>query len=597
MSIVSQPKIVPITRAETEQLGWQEIDVLLVTGDAFVDHPSYGIAIIARLLLSYGYRVAVIAQPDWKDSEALKVFGRPRICCGITSGNMDSMVNLYTAGRRLRREDSYSLDGTPGSRPHHALVVYSQLARQCFPGIPIVIGGLEASLRRIAHYDYWQDKIRPSMLVDSKANILMYGQGEKSLREVYRRIEQGEDLRGIPGTAVLLGKKAAEEFDPGDRYVEIPTYAEHLVNRDALMVSTKTIEREMNPWCGHGIIQRYDDRLLVIERPSEPMSTEESDQVHALPYSGLPHPSYQGRKIPAFETIKNSIPAVRGCPGGCSFCGLVSHQGRLLTFRSEKSIVDEVERMKQRGNFNGTISDIGGPAGNIYGNHPNDPEKCKVCRRSSCLYPNVCKNYNPDGKRLIGLLRQVRSIPGVKHVHINSGVRLALALLQPELTRELIQHHISGHLKVAPEHLHPRITALMRKDPPEAFFRFMKIFEEESRKAGKKQYLIPLFISNFPGTTDKEMKVVDDFLTRHHWSPQQVQDYIPLPMTMAAAMYYTGKDPAGEPIHVNRGLKERRPQIKVLKRNKFGAPAASSRPQPRRDTERPAGKERRGGKK
>jgi uncharacterized radical SAM protein YgiQ len=562
-----QSEFIPLTIAETRKLGWDEIDILLITGDVYVDHPSYGIAIIGRLLLDAGYRVAMIAQPDWKDPESLKTFGRPRIACAITSGNMDSMVNIYTAGRRFRREDAYSINGETGKRPPHALTVYTQLAKQAFPKIPVQVGGLEASLRRVAHYDYWQDKIRPSVLVDSKADILVFGQGEKPVLEIYRRLAAGESLEGIRGTARLLGKNAAEAFDASD-YVEIPSYEEHLNNRDALMTSTVIVEREMNPWCGKGLVQRYDQRLLVIEPSPEPMSTEESDHVHSLPFKYLPHPIYKGQNIPAFETIKNSIPAVRGCPGGCAFCGLVSHQGRHMTFRSEESIVNEVERLKKLAHFRGTISDIGGPAGNIYGNVPFDVEKCHSCKRSSCLYPKVCKNYNADGTRLIKLLRRVRSIDGVKHLHINSGVRLELALLHKELSRELIHHHVSGHLKVAPEHLHPNVTALMRKDPPESFLKFKKIFEEESASVGKEQYLIPLFISNFPGCTESDMKVVDDYLSQNNWSPQQVQDYIPLPMTMGAAMYYTGKNEKGELIHVNRGLKERRPQIDALKRKR-----------------------------
>ncbi|MBN2640577.1 MAG: YgiQ family radical SAM protein, partial [Victivallales bacterium] len=485
-----QPEFIPLTIAETRKLGWDEIDILLITGDVYVDHPSYGAAIIGRLLLDAGYRVAMIAQPDWKDPESLKTFGRPRIACAITSGNMDSMVNIYTAGRRFRREDAYSINGETGKRPPHALTVYTQLAKQAFPKIPVQVGGLEASLRRVAHYDYWQDKIRPGVLVDSKADILVFGQGEKPVLEIYRRLAVGQSLEGIRGTARLLGKNAAEVFDSSD-YVEIPSYEEHLNNRDALMASTVIVEREMNPWCGKGLIQRYDQRLLVIEPSPEPMSTEESDHVHSLPFKYLPHPIYKGQNIPAFETIKNSIPAVRGCPGGCAFCGLVSHQGRHMTFRSEESIVNEVERLKKLAHFRGTISDIGGPAGNIYGNVPFEPEKCHSCKRSSCLYPKVCKNYNADGTRLIKLLRRVRSIDGVKHLHINSGVRLELALLHKELSRELIHHHVSGHLKVAPEHLHSNVTALMRKDPPESFFKFKKIFEEESASAGKEQYLIP----------------------------------------------------------------------------------------------------------
>lgn len=562
------PEFMPMFPDEMAALGWDQLDILMVTGDAYVDHPSYGISLIGRILLDAGYRVGIIAQPDWNDPECLKRLGRPRVACAISSGNMDSMVSIYTAARRKRKTDAYSVDGEIGKRPSHALIVYAQLAKRSFPGIPVVLGGLESSLRRIAHYDYWQDKLRPSVIVDSKADIAMFGQGELPLLEVYRRIEHNEPLDGIPGTFRLLGKKAAQEFEPGDKYLPLPSWDEMNADRDNLMVSTKLIEQEMNPWCGHGLYQKYDDRIVVIEPSPRPMTTEETDKVHDLPFSGLPHPSYKGT-IPAFETIKDSIPAVRGCPGGCSFCGLVSHQGRMMTSRSHDSIIRDVRRLMKRPHFKGTISDIGGAAGNIYNSGPKNAEQCKKCRRSSCLFPKICPNYSFDGTSLVELLRKVRSIQGVNHLYINSGIRLELALRQRELARELIHHHVSGHMKVAPEHLHPKVLRMMRKNPAEDFYEFMRLFEHESREAGKEQYLIPLFISNFPGCTDKDMKVVDDFLNRNNWSPQQVQDYIPLPMTMGAAMYYTGKDSDGNPIEVNRGLKERRSQMKVLKKKRL----------------------------
>ena len=557
----------PMSRTEMKRLGWEELDILLITGDCYVDHPSYGVSIVGRQLLSLGYRVGIVAQPDWKTVDSLTVMGRPRLACGVTSGNMDSMVNLYTAGRRLRREDAFSENGVPGRRPPHALIVYAQLAKRAFPGLPITLGGVGASLRRVAHYDYWQDKLRPGVLVDSKADILCYGMGEKPMPEIFRRLDRREPLRGIRGTAVLLGKKEAEAFQPGDAYLELPSWEEMLADKDALMTSTKLVEREMNPFGGRGLLQRYGDRLLVIEPPPLPLTREELDAVHDLAYSGVPHPSYQGR-IPAFETIKDSIPAVRGCPGGCAFCGLVAHQGRYVMSRSCESIRKEAKRLSARPHFRGTISDIGGAAGNIFGSHILDTAKCAVCKRSSCLVPVPCKNFQCDGKELIELVRCIRSMPEVKHLYINSGIRLDLALKQPELLRELIRHHVSGHLKAAPEHLHPKVLELMRKSTAEEFYEFRRIFEEESAKCGKEQYIIPLFISNFPGSTEKEMAVVDQYLADNNWSPQQVQDYIPLPMTMGAAMYYTGKAPDGTPIAVNRGLKERRVQIAMLKRKR-----------------------------
>ncbi|MDD4816426.1 MAG: YgiQ family radical SAM protein [Victivallaceae bacterium] len=559
----------PTSRAEMDKLGWKDIDILLVTGDCYVDHPSYGVSLIGRMLLSQGYRTGIIAQPDWKNTDCMKALGRPLIGAGVTSGNMDSMVNIYTAGRRLRREDAYSEDGQTGLRPPHALVVYTQLVKQAFPGVKVMIGGLEASLRRIAHYDYWQDKLRPSMLVDSKADILSFGQGEKSVTEIFRRLLAGEPLGGIGGTAVLLGKNAALEFKPTEKYQELPSWEQTLADRDAIMTATKMIEAQMSGVSSVGFFQRYGERILVVEPPPEPMTTEELDAVHNLPYSGSPHPKYK-KRIPAFETIKHSIPAIRGCPGGCAFCGLVSHQGRHVTSRSIDSIKFSAEKICERKDFHGTISDIGGAAGNIYMSRYLNPEQCEKCRRPSCLFPSICPNYVCDGKEEIEMLRTISKLPKVKHLYINSGIRLDLTLKQTELFRELVRNHVSGHMKLAPEHLDPKVLRLMRKSTAEEFFEVMRRFYEESAKCGKEQYVIPLFISNFPGCGEKEMKTVDDFLNKNNWSPQQVQDYIPLPMTMGAAMYYTGKDSNGNAIPVNRGLKERRGQIQVLKKKRRG---------------------------
>ena len=555
----------PTSAEEMKRLNWDELDILLITGDCYVDHPSFGAAIIGRLLEHRGYKVGIIAQPDWKTPESLKVMGTPRIGIGVTSGNMDSMVNIYTAGRRMRRDDMFSENGTTGNRPPHALVVYAQLARQAFPGKPVLTGGLEASLRRVAHYDYWQDKIRPSMMLDTKCDIMVYGMGERPVPEAFDRMRDGRSLDGIRGTVRLLGKKAALDFDRSG-YVELPSYEEILQNKDALMTETKLVEANMNYYSASGLIQQYGDRLLVIEPPAEPLSSAELDEVHELPYARKPHPKYQGR-IPAFDAITDSIQAVRGCPGGCAFCGLVAHQGRTVMSRSESSIVKEAQYISSRPGFKGTISDVGGAAGNIFGSR-YDTEKCKKCHRVSCLFPKPCPSYQCDGQAMVHLLRTLRKMPKIRHLYINSGIRLDLCLRQKELLYELIAHHVSGHMKVAPEHLHPEVMKLMRKGTPEEFYEFMREFERISKECGLEQYLIPLFISNFPGCTGKEMKTVDDFLNKHHWSLQQVQDYIPLPMTMGAAMYFTGKAPDGTPITVNRGLAERRAQIHVLKKRR-----------------------------
>lgn len=562
-------EFIPLTRQEMDARHWDAIDILLVTGDAYVDHPSFCGALIGRLLLDAGYRVALAAQPDWKDPASLKQFGTPRIACGVTAGNMDSMVCLYTAGRRLRHEDMFAPGGKPGLRPPHASIVYTQLCKAAFPALPVVLGGVEASLRRLAHYDYWQDKMKPSVLVDSKADILVFGMGEKATLEIFRRLKNGESLDAIPGTARFHGAKRSADFHADEHTIELPSFEEIRTDKDAILRQTILVEKEMNPWNGRRQIQHYGDRCLVVEPPQTPLTTEELDHVFELDYTGRPHGSYK-EKIPAFETIKDSISVVRGCPGGCAFCGLVSHQNHHLVSRSEDSIVRSVERLKKQDFFHGTISDIGGAAGNIYGHGPHDPEKCKLCRRVSCLFPAPCPNYNADQGKLISLLRRLSAMDGVKNVFINSGIRLDLALMQPELTGEIIRNHVSGHVKVAPEHLHPRVLRLMRKGNADEFPRFKKIFESVSREADLEQYLIPLFISNFPGCTESEMKVVDNFLAKYNWSPQQVQDFIPLPMTMGAAMYCAGKAPDGELLQVNRGLRERRPQRNMLRRKRDG---------------------------
>jgi len=560
----------PTCRKEMEEFGWDELDVLLLTGDAYVDHPSFGVSLIGRILLAAGFRTGVIAQFPWQDPEVLKVMGTPRVGIGISSGNLDSMVNIYTAGRRKRREDAYIENGETGKRPPHALVVYSQLAKRAFPGVPVVVGGLEASMRRVTHYDYWQDKLRFPVLVDTKADILIYGMGERPILEIFNRLRDNQALDGIPGTARLLGKKAAESFVKPDNFYELPSHEEHLQRKSALMDSIKLVELASNQHANRGLIERVGDRLLVIEPPQPPLTGEELDRVNELNFSRKPHPKYKNR-IPAFETIRDSIPAVRGCPGGCTFCGLVAHQGRGVTSRSEESILRDVERLTADKDFRGTISDIGGAAGNIYGSIVKDLAQCRKCRRSSCLWPLPCPNFSCDGKRLLNLLREVRKNPKVKHLYINSGMRLDLANMQKELFREIIRCHVSGHMKVAPEHLNDDVLKLMRKNPAQDFYVFKKFFEEESKAAGKEQYLIPLFISNFPGCTAEKMKTVDDYLDSHNWSPQQVQDYIPLPMTMGGAMYYTGLAPDGSPIEVNRGLAERRTQINMLKKKRPGA--------------------------
>ena len=544
--------------------GWSELDVLLVSGDAYVDHPSFAAAVIGRVLEAEGLRVGIVAQPEWSDPENLLVMGRPRLFCGITAGNLDSMLSAYTAARRKRKEDSFSEGGQVGRRPNMAVVVYSQLARRAFKGLPVVIGGIEASLRRTVHYDYWQDKLRPSILQDSKADILVYGMGERAIREIARRVAAGDALAGIPGTARLLGGRETSEAGL-DACVVLPSFEECKADKAALIKLAKLTEGEQNPYSGRALVQMHGARALWIEPPPEPLTSGELDRVFELPYVHAPHPRYK-KPIPAFEMIKESVSVVRGCGGGCSFCGLGMHQGRFLSSRSEGSVVREVEELIRGPHFHGTVTDLGGPTANLYGARNGVKEACKKCKRASCLFPRVCSNLEVDQDAAIRLMRRVRKLERVKHVFIQSGIRMELALRNPRYIQELAAHHVSGHLKVAPEHLHPNVVRRMRKPGLDVFEEFRACFERSSRESGKEQYIVPYFISNFPGSSQKEMKVVERYLQDERWRLQQVQDFIPLPMTPATAMYYSGLDyETEEPIHVVRGLAERRPQMNQLK--------------------------------
>ena len=554
-----------MSRREMQARGWDELDVLMITGDAYVDHPAFGAAVIGRVLEADGWRVGIIAQPDWTNPESLMGMGRPRLFCGITAGNLDSMLAHYTAARRKRKEDAYTPGGATGRRPNLASMVYTQLAKKAFPGVTTVLGGIEASMRRTVHYDYWQDKLRPAILADAKADLLVYGMGERAIREVAHRATATEkDLSGIPGTARFLGGKETAALDLG-QCVVLPSFEECKADKAKVRQLTRLIEREQNPFSGKPLVQMHGARAVLIERPAEPLSTDELDRVYELPYARAPHPSYR-EKIPAYTMIKESVTVVRGCGGGCAFCGLGLHQGRFLSSRSEASVVREVQTIADQPWFHGTITDVGGPTANLYGCINGVCEACKSCRRASCLYPTICPNLEIDASAAIHLMRTVRALEKVKHVFVQSGIRMDVALRTPEYIRELAKFHTSGHLKVAPEHMHAEVLKKMRKPGPHCFLDFQKAFEKESRKAGKKQYLVPYFISNFPGSGEKEMSAVEHFVREEEWKLQQVQDFIPLPMTPAAATYYTGLDyETGEPVEVVRGLAERRTQMKQLR--------------------------------
>lgn len=565
-----QPAFLPTSAAEMHARGWDELDVLLITGDAYVDHPAFGAAMIGRVLEADGWRVGIIAQPDWRDPRALQAMGRPRLFCGITAGNLDSMVSNYTAARHRRREDAYSPNGEPGRRPNHAAVVYAQLARQALPGTPLVLGGIEASLRRVAHYDYWEDKLRPSILVSSKADLLVFGMGETQVREIARRLAAGRELAGIRGTARLLGAREAAG-DLGE-HLELPAWEDLRADPQLMLPLTRIVEREQSPYNGRRLVQRHGGRAVLVESPAFPLSQAEMDALYELPFVRRTHPSHGGN-VPAWTTIKDSITVQRGCPGGCTFCAIGLHQGKFLTSRSEDSVLKEIRRRTESPDFRGTISDLGGPTANLYASENGVDPACEKCRRPSCLHPTLCRKLELDEEKTLALMKAARETPGVKHVFIQSGIRMDVALRTPNYVRELVRHHVSGHLKVAPEHLHPEVLRRMRK-PAGVFEEFMEQFHAETEAAGKEQYLVPYFISSFPGCTDGEMGMVERFLRRSNWNLQQVQDFIPLPMTPSAAMYVTGKDfDTGKPIPIVRKAGERRRQLEALRPNRRPAPS------------------------
>jgi uncharacterized radical SAM protein YgiQ len=556
----------PMTRAEMNARGWQELDILIITGDAYVDHSSFGAAVIGRVLEAAGWRVGIVAQPDWRDVESIKVMGPPRLFVGVTAGNLDSMVSNYTAARHKRKLDVYSVGGVPGKRPNHASVVYAQLCRRAFPGVPVVLGGMEASMRRVAHYDYWEDKLRPSVLTDSKADILVYGMGERAVREIATRLGAGDaDLSGIAGTARLLGSKASAAADFSDCMM-LPAWEAMQADVKLLLQLTRVTEAQQTPYCGKRLVQMHGTRAVLLEPPALPMAGAELDAVYEYPYQRAVHPSYQ-EPVPGFATIKDSVIVSRGCAGGCTFCGLGLHQGKFLSSRSVDSVLRELRSLGELASFRGTVSDLGGPTANLYGARNGHVKACQACHRASCLWPRVCRHFEIDEQAGLELLRGARKVPGVKHVFVQSGIRMDVALRTPEYLRELVQHHISGHMKVAPEHLHPDVLRRMRK-PAGDFPAFLERFAEISKAAGKEQYLVPYFISNFPGCTPKEMATVAEFLQQQRWNLQQVQDFIPLPMTPAAAMYVTGLDiHTGEPIPVTRNAGEREKQKAMLRPN------------------------------
>ena len=548
----------PMSRQEMEVLGWDSCDIVLVTGDAYVDHPSFGMAIVGRLLEAQGFRVGIIAQPAWDGAQAFTELGRPNLFFGVTAGNMDSMVNRYTADRRIRSNDSYTPNDEPGRRPDRAVIVYSQRCREAWPQVPVIIGGIEASLRRIAHFDYWSDKVRRSVLLDSKADLLLYGNAERAVVDIAHRLAKGEavaSIREVRGIAYV-----AEAAPEGA--LRLPSYEEVRDDPPRYAEASRLLHQESNPGNARPLVQSQSGRELVLTPPPIPLTTAELDRVYELPYARAPHPAYGGARITAWEMIRHSVNIMRGCFGGCSFCSITEHEGRIIQSRSEASVLREIEAIRDRtAGFTGVISDLGGPTANMYRLACKDRRTESLCRRLSCVFPGICKNLGTDHGPLISLYRKARELPGVKKVVIGSGVRYDLAVRSPEYVKELVTHHVGGYLKIAPEHTEPGPLALMMKPGIGAYEAFKAMFDSTAKAAGKELYLIPYFIAAHPGTTDGDMVALALWLKRQRLRPDQVQTFLPSPMSLSAAMYYSGRNPLSpghEPVFTAKGLIQRR---------------------------------------
>ena len=575
-----QPRFLPMSRAEMQALGWKELDVLLVNGDAYVDHPAFGPVLLGRWLVAHGFRVGIVAQPRWQSPDDLLVMGRPRLFVGVSAGALDSMLAHYTAFRKKRHDDAYTPGGKAGARPNRACLVYANLARQAFPGLPVILGGIEASLRRTTHYDFWTDSLRRSILLDAKADLLIYGMGELAMLECARRLAEGKSLHGIDGTAWLA--KVDENNVPVDLpeewldlpRMQLPSHEAVQTEATELLRLTQMLEQQVhrqNAWAQ----QMVGDRALVLAPPARPLTTEEMDKIYALPYARAAHPRYR-EPIPADEMLRTSITSHRGCGGGCSFCSLALHQGRRISSRSQESILAEARKLvaqSRRGQV--AISDVGGPTANMWQAHCalDDATSAKAepgarpssrCRRSSCCYPTVCKSFITPQMQHVGLLREVAALPGVRQVRVASGVRADLALNDPEALAAYTGEFTGGQLKVAPEHCAARVLDLMRKPGMEVFEAFLQSFVEQSRLAGREQYVVPYMMSAFPGCTDEDMHELARWLQERHWSPQQTQCFIPTPGSIATAMYYCGRNEDGEEIYVARSDADRLRQHRIL---------------------------------
>lgn len=602
--------VLPMSRAEMDRLGWDCCDVILVTGDAYVDHPSFGMALVGRLLEAHGFRVGIIAQPDWRSAESFRVLGRPNLYFGVTAGNMDSMVNRYTSARRIRSDDAYTPDAVAGKRPDRAVIVYSQRCREAYSGVPIVIGGIEASLRRIAHYDYWSDIVRRSVLVDAKADLLLYGNAERALVALTHRLGRGEaivDVTDLRGTAWVRRTPLKDwvELDstkidapgpitlPPDPYAELsasscasptatPIAAPPRVDRRRTVIRLPSYEQvrndpvyyahtarllhlESNPGNARALVQAHGNRDVWLNPPPLPLTSDELDLVYDLPYTRRPHPVYGDANIPAYAMIRFSINIMRGCFGGCTFCSITEHEGRIIQSRSEASVVHEIETIRDTvPGFTGVISDLGGPTANMYRLRCRDAKIESACRRLSCVYPDICKNMGTNHDPLVRLYRKARALPGIKKVLISSGLRYDLAVRSPAYVKELVAHHVGGYLKIAPEHIAVGPLSKMMKPGMGAYDSFKAMFDQFSREAGKKQYLIPYFIAAHPGTSDEDMLELALWLKRNGFRLDQVQTFLPTPMALATAMYHSRRNPLrkvsydGEVVVVPSGGRTRR---------------------------------------
>lgn len=640
----------PMSREEMDMLGWDSCDFILVCGDAYIDHPSFCSGVIGRTLEAQGFRVGIIAQPDWTSADAFKVLGKPNIAFGVTAGNMDSMINRYTADRKIRSDDAYSPDNVPNKRPDRAATVYCQRCREAYPDVPIILGGIEGSLRRIAHYDYWSDKVRRSILMDAKPDILVYGNGERAIIEIMHRLARGETIKTIVdvrGTAFILNKSnrhlkkdfieiASNDVDtigrvdpiinpyvmmedvadceieqnkteqyqnfnkdvvenpivkagddlPSDTQIvslqpskaikhklpprelaviRMPSFEQVANDRVMYAHANRILHLETNPGNARSLVQRHGDRDVWLNPPAIPLTTEEMDYIFDLSYARLPHPSYGNARIPAFDMIKFSVNIMRGCFGGCTFCSITEHEGRIIQNRSEESILREVEKIRDTApNFTGIISDLGGPTANMYRLHCKDPEIEKNCRKPSCVYPGVCQNLHTDHAPLTQLYRKAREIRGIKKILIGSGLRYDLAVLNPEYVKELVTHHVGGYLKIAPEHTESSPLSKMMKPGIGTYDRFKQMFDRFSREAGKEQYLIPYFIAAHPGTSDYDMMNLAIWLKKNGFRADQVQTFYPSPMATATTMYYSAKNPlakvsrTSEDVDIVKGEKRRR---------------------------------------